>query len=76
MIKGIDERRVILHFEDVALLVDPAGRSKGADVRLSLLGGELALIRVDSQQQGTVLGDTCAGLEMPLKGDVSFLGKN
>lgn len=75
MIKGIEERRIIVRFENVALVADPAGRSKSVDVRLRFLGGELALIRVERQQQGTVLGDTCAGLEIPFKGEVSFLGK-
>ena len=75
MIKDIRERRVILRFEDVTLMADLSGRGKSVDLRLRLLGGELALIRVERQQQGTVLGDTCAGLEIPPRGAVSFLGK-
>jgi phospholipid/cholesterol/gamma-HCH transport system ATP-binding protein len=75
MIKGIEERRVILRFDDVALLTDLAARDTSLDVNLNLLGGELALIRVEEQQQGTVLGDACTGLGLPPKGQVSFLGR-
>ena len=75
MIKGIEERRVILSFDDVSLITDPVGRSASVDVGLDLLGGELLLIRIERQQQGTVLGDACSGLALPLKGQVYFLGK-
>ena len=75
MIKGIEERRVILSFNDVSLMTDSAGRSGSVDVGLDLLGGELSLIRIERPQQGTVLGDACAGLALPLKGRVVFLGK-
>ena len=33
------------------------------------------MIRIERQQQGTVLGDACAGLSSPSKGQVVFLGK-
>ena len=75
MIKGIEERRVILSFNDVSLMTDPVGRSGSVDVGLDLLGGELLMIRMERQQQGTVLGDACAGLALPPKGQVVFLGK-
>jgi phospholipid/cholesterol/gamma-HCH transport system ATP-binding protein len=75
MIKGIEERRVILSFDDVSLITDPASRSGSVDVGLDLLGGELLLIRIERQSQGTVLGDACAGLVLPPKGRVVFLGK-
>ena len=75
MIKGIEERRVILSFDDVSLMTDPVGRSGSVDVGLDLLGGELLMIRIERQQQGTVLGDACAGLALPPKGQVVFLGK-
>ena len=71
----IGDRRVILSFDDVALAVDAAGRSEGVDVSLNLVGGQLSLIRVENQQQGMVLGDTGAGLIMPRRGRVNFLGK-
>jgi len=75
MIKGIEERRVILSFDDVSLITDPVDRSASVDVGLDLLGGELLLIRIERQQQGTVLGDACSGLALPPKGQVYFLGK-
>jgi phospholipid/cholesterol/gamma-HCH transport system ATP-binding protein len=75
MIKGIEERRVILSFDDVSLMTDPVGRSGSVEVGLDLLGGELSLIRIERQQQGTVLGDACAGLTLLSKGQVVFLGK-
>jgi phospholipid/cholesterol/gamma-HCH transport system ATP-binding protein len=75
MIKGIEERRVILSFDDVVLMTDSVGRSGSVDVGLDLLGGELSLIRIERQAQGTVLGDACAGLIPPPKGQVVFLGK-
>lgn len=71
----IGDRRVILSFDDVALAVDAAGRSEGVDVSLNLVGGQLSLIRVENQQQGMVLGDTGAGLIIPRRGRVNFLGK-
>ena len=75
MIKGFEERRVILSFDDVSLMTDPVGRSASVDVGLDLLGGDLLLIRIERQQQGTVLGDACSGLALPPKGQVVFLGK-
>jgi len=75
MITGIQDRRVILSFKDVSLMVDPAGRSESVEVALNLLGGELSLIRIERQQQGTAFGDACAGLTLPHKGQVHFLGK-
>jgi len=75
MIKSIEERRVILSFNDVSLMIDPAGPGESVDVGLKLFGGELSLIRVERQRQGTVLGDACAGLTLPRKGQVYFLGK-
>jgi len=75
MIKSIEERRVILSFNDVSLMIDPVGRGGSVDVGLKLLGGELSLIRVERQRQGTALGDACAGLTLPRKGQVYFLGK-
>ena len=75
MIKGIEERRVILSFNDVALTTDLAGRSENVDVSLNLMGGDLSLIRIERQRQGTVVGDACAGLASPRKGAVYFLGK-
>ncbi len=75
MIKGIEERRVILSFNDVSLTTDLAGRSESVDVSLNLMGGELSLIRIERQRQGTVVGDACAGLALPRKGAVYFLGK-
>ena len=75
MIKGIEEHRVILGLDSVSLITDPIEPSTSIAVNLKLHGGELALIRVERQQQGTILGDTCAGLEIPPEGQVSFLGK-
>ena len=75
MIKGIEEYRVILSFNDVSLMTDPAGRSQDVDVSLNLLGGELSLVRIERQRQGTSFGDACAGLTLPRKGRVYFLGK-
>lgn len=75
MIKGIEERRVILSFDDVSLMADLAGRSQSVDLSLDLMGGELSLIRIERQRQGTVVGDACAGLALPRKGAVYFLGK-
>lgn len=75
MIKGIEESRVILKFNDVSLVSDAGGRSASVDVSLNLIGGELSLIRIEERQQGMVLGDACAGLIMPRKGQVYFLGK-
>jgi len=75
MIKGIEERRVILSFNDVSLMTDPDGHSESVDLSLNLLGGELSLIRIERQRQGTAFGDACAGLTLPHKGQVYFLGK-
>jgi len=75
MIKGIEERRVILSFNDVSLMADLAGRSQSVDLSLDLMGGELSLVRIERQRQGTVVGDACAGLAVPRKGTVYFLGK-
>ena len=76
MFKGIQERRVILSFSAVSLVADPLGGGESVDVSLKLLGGELSLIRIERQRQGTALGDACAGLTMPRKGRVFFLGKD
>ena len=73
--KGIEESRVILKFDDVSLMTDPGSRSGRIDVGLKLAGGELSLIRVESPQQGTAVGDACSGLALPPKGQVHFLGK-
>jgi phospholipid/cholesterol/gamma-HCH transport system ATP-binding protein len=75
MIKSIEERRVILSLNDVSLMIDPVGRGESVDAGFKLLGGELSLIRVERQRQGTALGDACAGLTLPRKGQVYFLGK-
>ncbi len=75
MIKGIEESRVILSCNDVSLTTDPAGHGESVDVSFKLLGGELSLIRIERQRQGTVLGDACSGLTLPRKGQVNFLGK-
>jgi phospholipid/cholesterol/gamma-HCH transport system ATP-binding protein len=75
MIKGIEERRVILSFNDVSLITDLAGRSESVDLSLDLMGGDLLLIRIERQRQGTVVGDACAGLSLPCKGAVYFLRK-
>ena len=75
MTTGIKERRVILSFNDVSLMTDPAGRSESLDLSLNLLGGELLLVRIERQRQETAFGDACAGLTLPHKGQVYFLGK-
>jgi phospholipid/cholesterol/gamma-HCH transport system ATP-binding protein len=75
MIKGIEERRVILSFNDVSLTTDLEGHSESVDLSLDLTGGDLSLIRIERQRQGTVVGDACAGLALPRKGAVYFLGK-
>ena len=75
MIKGIEEHRVILSFQDVLLAPDAAGRTESVDMSLKLLGGELSLIRIERRRQGTALGDACDGLTLPQKGQVLFLGK-
>ncbi len=75
MIKGIEERRVILSFNDVSLMTDLPGRSENVDLNLDLMGGELLLVRIERQRQGTVVGDAGAGLALPWKGAAFFLGK-
>jgi phospholipid/cholesterol/gamma-HCH transport system ATP-binding protein len=75
MITGLGEHRVILNFNDVSLMADSAGRSESVEVGMNLYGGELSLIRIERQQQGTAFGDACAGLTLPHKGQVHFLGR-
>ena len=76
MFKGIQERREILNISAVSLLADASGGGESVDVSLKVLGGELSLIRIERQRQGTALGDACAGLTLPRKGQVYFLGKD
>jgi phospholipid/cholesterol/gamma-HCH transport system ATP-binding protein len=76
MFKGIQERREILSFSAVSLVADPLGGGESVDVSFKLLGGELSLIRIERQRQGTALGDACTGLTLPRKGQVNFLGKD
>ncbi|UCD79265.1 MAG: hypothetical protein JSW26_28350 [Desulfobacterales bacterium] len=75
MTLGIEERRFILRFEDVTLLVDPAGGER-LNVRLDVYGGNLVLMRLERGRQGEVFADTCAGLISPQAGTVSFLGRS
>jgi phospholipid/cholesterol/gamma-HCH transport system ATP-binding protein len=75
MIKGLEEHRVILSFDNVSLMTGSGDRSGSVDIGLNLLGGELLLVRVERPQQGTVLADACAGLALPPEGEVYFLGK-
>jgi phospholipid/cholesterol/gamma-HCH transport system ATP-binding protein len=76
MIKGIEERRIILSLDDTAVPVDPFVGGATLIVSINLQGGELALIRIENRQQGVTLADACAGLIRPQSGTVQFLGKD
>ena len=76
MIKGIEDRRIILSLVDTAVPVDPFVSGATISVSINLPGGELALIRIENRQQGATLADACAGLIRPQSGGVQFLGKD
>ena len=74
MTKVIEGHRVILSFENVELAAAD-DRGEGVDVSFRLVGGELSLVRIQNRQQGMSLADTGAGLIVPRRGQVQFLGK-
>ena len=76
MIKGIEERRIILSLDGTTVPVDPFVSGATINVSIKLPGGELALIRIENRQQGATLADACAGLIRPKSGAVQFLGKD
>ena len=76
MIKGIEERRIILSLDGTTIPVDPVVSGATISVSIKLPGGELALIRIENRQQGATLADACAGLIRPQSGGVQFLGKD
>ena len=75
MIRGIQDRRLVLHVKDAALAVDHAGVKETIEVDLDLHGGEMVMIHLQHPRQGSVLADACAGLIRPQWGTVQFLGK-
>ena len=76
MIKGIEERRIILSLDGTTVPVDPLVSGATLSVSIKLPGGEMALIRIENRQQGATLADACAGLIRPQSGAVQFLGKD
>ncbi len=75
MIRGIQERRLVLHLKDAALTVDLAGAQEAMEIDLELHGSEMVMIHLQHPQQGSALADVCAGLIQPKRGTVQFLGK-
>ena len=75
MIKGLQERRLVLHIDNAALTADLGGYYETIEVDLELHGNEMVLIHLQHPHQGSVLGDACAGLVRPHRGAVHFLGK-
>ena len=76
MIRGIQERRLVLNLNDTTLTTDFAGEYETMGVDLELRGSEMLLIHLQHSRQGSVLADACAGLIKPQKGTVQFLGKD
>jgi phospholipid/cholesterol/gamma-HCH transport system ATP-binding protein len=76
MIKGIEERRIILSLDGTTIPVEPVVSGAAINVNIKLQGGELAMIRIENRQQGATLADACAGLIRPQGGAVQFLGKD
>jgi phospholipid/cholesterol/gamma-HCH transport system ATP-binding protein len=76
LIKGIEERRVVLRFDKTTLMVDRHGGGETVDAQMDLRSGELVLIRYEKPRMGLALADACTGLVHPEKGAVTFLGKD
>jgi len=72
----LEKQRVILRFDD-SVFTDTTGDVAGSDeVSLSVCGGDLVLIRLARLEQTAEFADACAGIFQPLRGSVSFLGRN
>jgi len=76
MIRGIQERRLVLHLNDAVLAAGFAEDHETMEVDLELYGNEMVLIHLQHPRQGSVLADACAGLIQPQRGTVQFLGKD
>ncbi len=73
---NIKEHHAVLRFEDVALLACRGNSAETLEIKLELLGGELAMLRLDDLQLVSRFADACAGLVHPSRGTAYFLDRD
>ena len=72
----LEKQRVILRFDDSGFTDTTGDVAKSDEVSLSVCGGDLVLIRLARLKQTAAFADACAGIIQPIRGTVSFLGRN
>jgi phospholipid/cholesterol/gamma-HCH transport system ATP-binding protein len=72
----LKKQRVVLRFEETALMTETDGSAEPDELSLSVYSGELVLIRLARLEQTSTFADTCAGIIQPATGAVYFLGRN
>jgi phospholipid/cholesterol/gamma-HCH transport system ATP-binding protein len=72
----LKKQRVVLRFEETALMTETDGTTESDELSLSVYSGELVLIRLAQLEQTSTFADTCAGIIKPATGAVYFLGRN
>ncbi|MGD9042369.1 MAG: hypothetical protein PVG06_01590 [Desulfobacterales bacterium] len=72
----LKKQRVVLRFEETALMSETYGTVGSDKLSLSIYSGDLVLIRLARLEQTATFADTCAGILQPGIGAVYFLGRN
>ena len=76
MTKNIGKQRVILQFDNAVFKNKTGEIGRSGEVRLTVFGGDLVLIRLARSEQTAAFADACAGIVEPGSGTVRFLGRN
>lgn len=74
--EDIIERRNVLRFEGARLYTGEGAGGEAIDLNLSLYGGDLFLVNAERPRFGSIFADACCGLNLPVEGTISFLGKD
>ena len=72
----LKKQRVVLRFEETALMTETYGTTGSDELNLRVYSGDLVLIRLARLEQTSTFADTCAGIIQPTNGAVYFLGRN
>jgi phospholipid/cholesterol/gamma-HCH transport system ATP-binding protein len=74
-LQAIDCQRTVLNAKEVTLFAEGKDRGVRTRVHFDLQSGELALIRLNNLHQTAAFADTFSGLLQPIRGKISFLGR-
>ena len=72
----LEEQRVIVRFDNTVFTDTSGALTESDEVRMTVCGGDLVLIRLTRLEQTTAFADACAGIIEPSSGAVSFLGRS